>query len=294
MIHFACVLLFALRNKLVISIAHISKYNSLHRSAAQRGGRPTQDTILCQTCMENLDAHAFDSTKLQRWRKHKNIHRYAKCLVCEAKEAPIRCVDCKKHLAAENFDRDKVAMWKRNKDLNRKAVCSGCDAKRPVRRQVRAKVQWKLSEYTCSKCSNKLPPHKFDKSMLARLENQNQLYLAMCGSCSSENLEYEDMNAKPVTCNLCKVQKPRCEFSLARRRLRGDYARWRCIECDFPACIVCGVIPSQPKQTPFTCNACSFPPCRCGAPRPQAGKYHISKRKEWECAKCKADKEELQ
>ena len=80
----------------------------------------------------------------------------------------------------------------------------------------------------------------------------------------------------PAKCNLCESCLTCSSFSLSRQRLRGNYKRWRCLECDFPPCQRCGEVPTQPKSAPYTCQACSYPPCRCGAPRKHKNAHHVS------------------
>ena len=224
---------------------------------------------------------------MQTWKKNGKAPDSAKCLLCEASSAHIHCVDCKKTLAPAKFHPLKLAKWQQQRCMNR-AVCQCCDAKRPVRRQWREKVTWQHKEDTCSTCFQDLPPPKFDTKVLSRLEKDNQLYLAICGSCSDQS---SVLQQKPVACNLCGVVKPRTNFSLSRRRALRDYARWRCIECDFPPCESCGEVPLKPKQKPYTCNTCQFPPCGCGKPRPQSSKYNVKVLPSWECAPCRWRKE---
>ena len=183
-------------------------------------------------------------------------------------------------------------MWKKNRDVTRKAICKSCSLDKPARRQLRERQKWQQDTYTCSRCTKNLPPHKFNTAVLARLENENQLYLATCGICQNvENENTDKSTEKKVECNLCRVKKPVTAYSPARQRRRGDYNNWRCMECDFPSCESCGKKPQDPKTKPYRCNACSFPPCECGAARPQSSKYHTRTCKpeyrNWKCQRCK-------
>ena len=176
--------------------------------------------------------------------------------------------------------------WKKNKDLARKARCLKCEALKSARRQHKERYEWKQSSYACRACSRNLPPHKFNTTALQKLDMDDQIYLAICGTCE-QTRDASSSEGPPVKCNLCERTLPRSSFSLSRQRLRGDYKRWRCLECDFPPCEVCGEIPTQPKNRPCTCQKCSYPPCRCGAPRKQKTAYHVSNMKIWTCPKCK-------
>ena len=131
---------------------------------------------------------------------------------------------------------------------------------------ARTKV-WKQTKYTCSQCQETQPPSHYDYKHLAILEEQEQVYLAVCISCKSEG-----NTGIPVKCVECSVQKTRNEFSFARRRCK-HYTTWLCLECDFPPCKICKAKLDVRKQAPYICEPCSFPPCRCGAPRPRSTKY---------------------
>ena len=156
--------------------------------------------------------------------------------------------------------------------------------------QVKRKQQtWSRSEYTCSLCKLAQAPHRFDTVKLRRLENEDKLYLAECSQCNAKKAAAENAveTEPPVKCNWCGVLKPRSAFSDVKKRYRGDYKRWRCITCYFPACERCGEIAKDQQLMPYICELCKFPPCQCGTPRPQSSKYHVSKLPEWRCPTCR-------
>ena len=69
----------------------------------------------------------------------------------------------------------------------------------------------------------------------------------------------------------------------------GDKTTWKCKSCDFPACIICGVLPIAPKKSPYRCESCLFPPCSCGKPRPRSTKYRSTNegKETWSCSECR-------
>ena len=128
--------------------------------------------------------------------------------------------------------------------------------------------------------------HTFDTSVLKVLEETCTLYLAKCGNCHSNN---KNIASAEMTCNLCRLTKPASSFSPARQRAR-NYATRRCKACDFPPCCSCGTVPTQPKQAPYMCFLCRWPPCGCGAPRPPYSQNRVSVKPTWQCQACIASK----
>ena len=117
----------------------------------------------------------------------------------------------------------------------------------------------------------------------ATLEEQRQVYLAVCIPCESK-----ENAGKLFKCVGCDRKKNRNEFSFARQRCR-NYATWRCLDCDFPPCLLCNAKPEIPKKAPYICEPCLYPPCKCGAERPRSTKYRSTNEKmqTWTCSKCR-------
>ena len=175
-----------------------------------------------------------------------------------------------------------MEMWRRNRDLSKKAKCNACFAKMPDRRSNAPKHTWKQSLYKCSVCNSALPACKFDTGKLKQWEDTLTLYLAQCGTCDTDM----KTNAQTMTCNLCFETKPAHAFSPTRQRAR-DYTTRRCKDCDFPPCSSCGTIPTLPKQTPYMCPACLWPPCACGALRLQYTQNRVTEKLTWQCGACR-------
>ena len=173
-------------------------------------------------------------------------------------------------------------MWRKNRDITKKAKCKACSAKLPERVRNAQKDTWKQSLYKCSDCNSLRPAHMFDTTKLRRWEETATLYLAKCGGCDSDM----KTNEKEMKCNLCGVTKPASSFSPARQRAR-DYSTRRCTACDFPPCCSCGLIPTHPKLSPYTCPGCLYPPCACGAPRPPWTQNRVSVKPTWQCQACR-------
>ena len=196
--------------------------------------------------------------------------------------AKVECVVCRKTLACSAFDPGRMEMWRRNRDISKKAKRNACFAKMPDRRSNAPKQTWKQSLYKCSVCNSALLASKFDTAKLMQWEESSTLYLAQCGSCDSDM----KTNAQTMTCNLCFETKPADAFSPARQRHRDSKTR-RCKDCDFPPCSSCGTIPTLPKQTPYMCPVCLFPPCACGAPRPPWTQNRVTAKPTWQCEACR-------
>ena len=165
---------------------------------------------------------------------------------------------------------------------HKKAKCNACWAKLPERFRNAQKDTWKQSLYKCSDCNSELPAHKFDRTKLRQWEETSTLYLAKCGNCDADMKK----NAKAMNCNLCGFAKPAQAFSPARQRSRY-HSTWRCSDCDFPPCVSCGALPTQPKQKPYMCPVCLFPPCSCGAPRVPWTQNRVTVKPTWQCEACR-------
>ena len=173
-------------------------------------------------------------------------------------------------------------MWRKNRDVTKYAKCIACSAAVPQRARHGHKDTWTQTLYKCTVCNCALPPHKFDTAKLRELVETSTLYLAKCGNCTPAPAN----SAKAMKCNLCTLTKPAHLFNPARQRHR-DAATWRCTECDFPPCLRCGAIPTQPKQKGYMCSRCLFPACACGAPRPPWTQNRVTVKPTWECDACK-------
>ena len=245
-------------------------------------GQPSQsDRVKCVRCCQDLPASSFDPDKLQRWRSGHYLARDATCKACLATPAEVDCVICGVKLHSSAFDTHSLSTWTRNRDISKRAKCMACVAKEPTRRST-PKQTWKQIAYTCSICETAFPASKFDTRKLKQWEESAMLYLARCGSCDSDS----ERNAQAMKCNLCGLTKPGHAFSATRQRSR-DYSTRRCKECDFPKCSSCGTIPTLPKQKPYTCLLCQFPPCGCGARRPPYSQNRVSVNPTWQCPECR-------
>ena len=172
--------------------------------------------------------------------------------------------------------------WEKNRDLSKHAECKKCAAARGATTHERKRI-WKQTSYTCSQCKGQHPPSSYDYKKLATLEEEDQVYLAVCIPCESK-----DKSETKVKCVGCGIKKHRNQFSFARQRSK-NYALWRCLECDFPPCTTCGTKPDMPKKAPYICESCLFPPCKCGAQRPRSTKYRCTNEgmKTWACSSCR-------
>ncbi|CAJ1384512.1 unnamed protein product [Effrenium voratum] len=184
------------------------------------------------------------------------------CSSC-AKKA-LRCRTCATEKPLSKFPLARVLELKKQKDLKRRAVCSVCTSSAPKRTQA----VWQQKEYKCyGPCAMHKAPRHFDTAKLKQLEADNLLHLAVCGLCQSEEL-------KPgqawVQCTACRVTKPASAYSLARQRCKVR-TEWKCQACDFPECTLCKERPLEPKQKPYICAKCRYPPCPVVKSAPGAG-----------------------
>ena len=211
-------------------------------------------------------------------------------MTCEAKPRPAKprpatpllCVSCQTLKPRDAYDQVMLERWAKHRELTKKAECRTCASARGVTTHEPKRV-WKQTAYTCSNCKDPHPPSYYDYKKLATLEEEEQVYLAVCIPCESKG-----NTGTSVKCVGCGVEKKRNEFSFARQRCK-NYATWRCLECDFPPCEICREKPSIPKQAPYICAPCLFPPCKCGAERPRSTKYRSTNEhmKTWTCSKCR-------
>ena len=141
---------------------------------------------------------------------------------------------------------------------------------------------WNQSLYKCSGCNSELHPHKFDTTELRAWERTSMLHEAKCGNCDADRHK----RTKARTCNLCGVNKPWHAFSPPKQTRKAS-RRWRCKDCDCPACSSCGAIPMEPQRKPYICSVCEFQLCSCGFPRPQSRKYRVSFKPTWQCGDCR-------
>ena len=172
--------------------------------------RVKDDKVLCKLCQKSLPVTAFDPDKLLKWQKNFHCTRDAVCVTCEAQDnaRPILCVACNEEKKTTDFDQDRLNMWKKNKDLARKAQCLKCEALKSARRQHKERYEWKQSSYACRACTRNLPPHKFNTTALQKLDMDDQIYPATCGTCE-QTRDGTSSAAPPVKCNLCERTLPR-------------------------------------------------------------------------------------
>ena len=242
-----------------------------------RSGVKRRRGVECVRCRRTLPLQAFGAQFMCLWERDSDMEDCAVCTACcsdpSEDDDEVECVVCREMLPLKCFDAER---------LTEEAQCNACWAALPPReRKARTKV-WKQSLYKCSGCNSELHPHKFNTTELRAWERTSTLHLAKCGNCDADM----PINAKCRKCNLCGVKKPLHSFSAAKQRTK-DSSKWRCTDCDFPACSSCGIIPMQQKQKPYMCSVCKFPPCSCGARRPQSSKYNISVKPSWQCAACR-------
>ena len=176
-----------------------------------------------------------------------------------------------------------LARWTKHRELSKKAECKPCASARGVTTHEPKRI-WKQTTYACSQCKEPHPPSHYDYKKLASLEEEGQVYLAVCIPCESK-----EKVGKLVKCVGCDREKNQNEFSFARQRCK-NYSTWRCLECDYPPCRMCKTKPTIPKKAPYICESCLFPPCKCGTERPRSTKYRSTNEhmESWVCRNCRA------
>ena len=134
------------------------------------------------------------------------------------------------------------------------------------------------------------PPSFFDNKQLETLEEQKQVYLAICNSCEEQNLERQN-----CLCMGCGKTKKLNQFSIARKRKKHTAHKMYCLECDFPRCTKCkeratmcvNQKQQHGKKEPYMCEKCLYPPCpKCGKERPRNVVYKSTTLKTWTCFDC--------
>ena len=213
---------------------------------------------------------------------------------------PVECGHCRQTKRLLAFGPEFVFRWERDEHrAAESAVCRECfygSSSEEVERDLPLFVSailpdgasyaqrefWNESLYKCSGCNSDLHPHKFDTTELMAWERTAMLHEAKCGNCDADRHK----RTKARTCNLCGVNKPWHAFSPPKQTRKAS-RRWRCKDCDCPACSSCGAIPMEPHWKPYMCSVCAFPPCSCGFPRPQSRKYRVSLKPTWQCGDCR-------
>ena len=183
----------------------------------------------------------------------------------------LTCQNCAKagrtaKLPLEKFDPTQVSQWRKNKNLTTRAVCRSCLQAR--------EAQQKLPElYEChGLCRKKLSVKHFPAAVLrAHLAGAGDLLCHACGNASATN-------AIKLPCDGCGVLVPARQLS-PRTQL--------CSKCCLKKCLGCGTaLPPSATQKMQYCLLCAYPPCACGKPRPQNGKYHRRSKPIWTCQEC--------
>jgi sulfur relay (sulfurtransferase) complex TusBCD TusD component (DsrE family) len=80
------------------------------------------------------------------------------------------------------FDEIMLARWTHHRAMSKNAECRTCAAKRGAVTHERKRV-WKQTKYTCSQCKAPHPPSFYNYKKLATLEEEAQVYLAVCLPC---------------------------------------------------------------------------------------------------------------
>ena len=226
---------------------------------------------------------------------------------------PVQCAHCREKKRLQAFGPEFLARWERVEQREEgSAVCRDClyrssseeeDTALPIAAEFgmqeftgwaylpvgvrNAETEfWNQSLYKCSGCNSELHPHKFDTTELTAWERTSMLHEAKCGNCDSDRQK----RTKARTCKSCGLKKDWHAFSPGQETRIVSH-RWRCKDCDCPACSSCGAIPMEPQPLPYRlepmCSECAFPPCSCGFPRPRRSEYRVSLKPTWRCAVCR-------
>ncbi|CAE8629629.1 unnamed protein product, partial [Polarella glacialis] len=251
-----------------------------------------QNRLTCSTCKVGLPTDCFDAERLETSCRNSNLAG-AICRECEAKanleERLLTCSTCKELLPLGSFDPVRMMTWRANNHLSR-AVCKDCQGSL---RGLSSAPRASGISVQCRDCKLKLDCTMFDNKSLAQWIQQQELWKASCLQCRPLNKPH--LHKQSYACSRRKEQKPLAAFSVVVQK-GNNLSRWRCLDCQFPKCATCGRQRAQPMTHTFThgsyfCAACGWPPCSggCGAPRPQDSRFHVQKKAQWFCVKCRVD-----
>ena len=127
-------------------------------------------------------------SKDERWAKDRHLATRAECITCAAKRVKctqLKCTRCRKVKNRDDFDQAKLERWTKHRELTKKAECKMCASARGVRTHEPKRI-WKQTTYTCSQCKDPHPPGYYNYKKLATLEEQRQVYLAVCIACQNK------------------------------------------------------------------------------------------------------------
>ena len=170
---------------------------------------------------------------------------------------------------------------------------------RACKRDHSKKLQLDYKFFYCNTCTQKWPEHCFVEDALLEWQMLEQLHLVECARCVLRATGKHD--AEVVKCQKCSLPKSISDYGpvLCKEMLAGHprKSRWRCYECQYPACKECARRPDFPPPHPsfevdgYMCTACRYPPCdNCKkTERPHLAKYHMKVWPAWTCKTCRAE-----
>ena len=190
------------------------------------------------------------------------------CATCS--EVTIKCVDCKAQTITA-FELSTLLRLRQQRDL-RRARCRSCAVSRPAKRQT--------GRWTCAACNSTKSEREFPANVTQHHVTQGTRF---CGLCEWK----QGRDVALLLCSHCNRCLPREAFNQAESKKKKSR---KCRECANGKCCPRCDAPLSPYIREGTlCFRCTHPPCACGRPRPNNGKYHVTRCPTWTCSVCLND-----
>ena len=208
------------------------------------------------------------------------------------------CSCCQKSLPANNFHPIMMRLLEEARQLYL-AVCDDCQLHKESKSLEEKCGDPCVEQKECTHCRKTLPLTDF--SAVARRKRS-----WICWACQHPLCKGPGCNARQPIARVGEYMCDRCQFpachvckKIARPRSRQYEARnmptWTCKDCH--KCDTCGaplnnysnrsgrIREAGLSQT--TCQKCLYPPCQCGAPRPNKSlRYSFLQLPTWRCSAC--------
>ena len=293
------------------------KHQTVQKDKARVEGKwLTAQELPCRLCTEHNGGEevwhpitAFSAA----WKEDElftNVLRKGQDLVCfkckhhylkweQRNDLVISCDCCGKVQARMKYDDAAKQLWE---TFSEKPIyCLSCQGRKVGR--VASKLLFCHGE-----CQRNLPEYQFVDAMLLEWNQEETELLAKCARCvlRGQNRAKQEL----MECQGCKEQLYIADFGpcvvkqyLADGLTKSGKHRWRCYNCQFPACKQCSATgrgdnrplhavphnalsddPIAPHGPGYYCETCRFPSCQCGARR--ATLHSKVRFKQYICEEC--------
>jgi len=217
--------------------------------------------IKCKKCKQLKTEDAYRQQVIAALKRLRLQAAEAVCCEC-ADKTDYECTLCHKQLPSSAFNPLQLQSWIKNKDVKRRARCLRCIESAGLRTSAGTHCA-RSSTYTCTQCNVQKPPAAFPSKTLKMLLETDRLHMARCLECDPQarTRKLQDM----YTCKTCHTAKPISAFTREGNNFKQrDVANYRCNDCAFPHCTVCGKQSTVAGTPNWRCVLTTIPPgCSC-------------------------------